>query len=920
MAAVKRCREAVGRETTIGGTAPLEFRRKIDVGDPFLAVHEISSANSESNPCPIHRTLTMRFTLLITLCSLVLSLPATAQDKDADKPAEQKPKRELQPLAKKIAEARARERKAAKLTPIRFASPIIALTTDGHQLDCPAFASGPDGQLFVAYLDHDGSADQLKLARRDGEQLVPLTAVGEPGVVHQPALAVDAKGTAWCFWGQLGANKVLELRACPVTDGKAGKPTIVAATDASESFAEAGVDSAGRVWVAWQSMRNHRPDIYTRVLDPETQAWSDEIRVSTHPEGDWEPALSFDRAGNAWIAYDSAAGNEFNLYLARVNADGTVKTFKIAHSPQYEARADLTPTADGSGFWLAAERGKVRWGLDSRGHANTTGCNARKSVLFGRFDIASGSFETIPLGHAGQAGAPVNLPAVGVDANGRPWVSYRYFGQSIWRIGMTRYDPESKAWTSRRRVELSSFGQDRRARFASGPDGRLWHAWTSDLRSNKTAQEAGIYLAAIAPGLELPNATPGGVERGETLDEPFAPSQETPERAFDERHSWSIGGQTYKLYWGDVHRHTDVSNCRTGFDGCIAEHFRYAFDMGKLDFMGTSDHTDVGKIYDPYEWWHNQKMHDAFHAPGKFNTLYVYEREQRWPWGHRNVVFGERGGPVVYIQRKRYLASQWQAGLPVEKEGGEISPYELWDVLQRSGKKVAVVSHTGATGMGTDWGRYDKMDYDVETLVEIFQGARVAYEGDGAPQPTAGQKPGQAYMINGDVKKPPPPPAPIAQFGKYGNGTYQNALRLGRRLGVFASSDHISSHVSYGGVYVKEFTRAGIIEGLLARRTLAATDKIHIDFTCNGQALGSIMETAENPRFHFKIEGTGALKRVTLVRNEGDWKVFDELDGTTFETEVRDPEPGDKENRYYLRVEQQDGNMAWSSPVWVTRL
>jgi hypothetical protein len=23
------------------------------------------------------------------------------------------------------------------------------------------------------------------------------------------------------------------------------------------------------------------------------------------------------------------------------------------------------------------------------------------------------------------------------------------------------------------------------------------------------------------------------------------------------------------------------------------------------------------------------------------------------------------------------------------------------------------------------------------------------------------------------------------------------------------------------------------------------------------------------------------------------------------------------ENRYYLRIEQTDGNMAWSSPVWV---
>ena len=36
------------------------------------------------------------------------------------------------------------------------------------------------------------------------------------------------------------------------------------------------------------------------------------------------------------------------------------------------------------------------------------------------------------------------------------------------------------------------------------------------------------------------------------------------------------------------------------------DHFRYAYDLAKIDFLGTSDHTDIGKIYHPYEWWHNQ--------------------------------------------------------------------------------------------------------------------------------------------------------------------------------------------------------------------------------------------------------------------------------------------------------------------------
>ena len=81
-------------------------------------------------------------------------------------------------------------------------------------------------------------------------------------------------------------------------------------------------------------------------------------------------------------------------------------------------------------------------------------------------------------------------------------------------------------------------------------------------------------------------------------------------------------------------------------------------------------------------------MHDALHSPGEFNTVYVYEREQRWPWGHRNIVFAQRDGPIVYIKRSFYLNSPWQKTLPVDPKGtAEISPYELWDLLKKYGKQ-----------------------------------------------------------------------------------------------------------------------------------------------------------------------------------------------------------------------------------------
>jgi hypothetical protein len=145
---------------------------------------------------------------------------------------------------------------------------------------------------------------------------------------------------------------------------------------------------------------------------------------------------------------------------------------------------------------------------------------------------------------------------------------------------------------------------------------------------------------------------------------------------------------------------------------------------------------------------------------------------------------------------------------------------------------------------------------------------------------------------------------------------YQHALELGHKLGVWADSDHISTHTSYGGVYVKDFTREGIIEGITARRTIAATDKIFVEFSCNDNLLGTEIEVTGKPVIKFSVDGTAEIKRVTLVRNEQNhqqWEPKTKSFAQTFTDEAAAP----GENRYYLRVEQADGNMAWSSPVWV---
>lgn len=859
---------------------------------------------------------------------------------------------------------------AAALAAATLPTPV-SWRTEGRQTDFPAFVLDARGTPWLVAIEWDGTQDTLVLARHVAGRIERVGVVGRPGIIHQPVLAADAAGGVVVAWSQVSDADVMELKALRFADGVAAGAEITLATTTvgGNVLASAATDREGRVWVAWQAQRGGLADVFCRHYDAATNAWSAEVQVTRDPAGDWEPCLAFDDRPGAWVIFDSSRGNEFSVYAARVGLDGVVgDTRPLIHTSRYEGRASAVGSSDGKTIWLACERGRTEWGLDSRGHENAWGLNGRRSTVFARWDPATGVVEELPVvdpwldaspppppntdrakprgNSAGAqekaeardadrakadaakaaearvraakptAPASINLPQVAVDGAGRPWLTVRYYKDYCWQIAMARYDVTAGRWSAPVTLPASTYSQDRRVATAPAPDGGLWLAWPSDRRTSKSHRTSGVELVKLDAALALPAADTRPTKPSEASPPRINP--QTPERPREDRHTWTHDGTTYRLYWGDFHRHTDISNCRTGNDGCVLEQFRYALDMGKLDMLGTSDHTDIGKIYHPYEWWLNQKMCDVFYVPGFFNSMYAYEREQPWPDGHRNVIFAVRGGPVVYVNRVNYLDSPWRAALPLPADGpNQISPQELWDVLARCGKPVTVMSHTGATGMGVDWNRFDRIDHRVENVIEIFQGARVAYEAQNAPQPTVGLRQGERYTANAPTVGTPLPPEPIRWTAARENGLYQNALARGHKLGVWANSDHISTHTSFGGVYVKDFTRAGIIEGINARRTIAATDKIFVEFTCNDRLLGTEIESTSPPRLAWRIQGTADVSQVTLVRNEQNHRQWQPLARSVAETFV-DEAAAPGENRYYLRIEQADGNMAWSSPVWVT--
>ncbi|MGB0582356.1 MAG: hypothetical protein ACPGVU_21905, partial [Limisphaerales bacterium] len=261
------------------------------------------------------------------------------------------------------------------------------------QQDFPTFAVDSENRVWTTFVEFDGEQDRLRIGTPKGDSISVVSAINRAGVIHNPTLTADQDGDLWCFWGQSCQRGLIKLYGNRFQAGKpVGHPKVIAASIGSETFADCGVDATGRVWVTWQSLRRGQADIFCRWIDPKKGDWSKEISVSRPVGGNWEPQIAFTKTDGAWIAFDSSRGGEFNLFLAHVSTTGRVQEQQLTSSPEYEARVSICTDKDQTGFWITGERGRKRWGKDSRSHLPTDGLNASKRIILGHFDTKERKF------------------------------------------------------------------------------------------------------------------------------------------------------------------------------------------------------------------------------------------------------------------------------------------------------------------------------------------------------------------------------------------------------------------------------------------------------------------------------------------------------------------------------------------------
>ena len=364
------------------------------------------------------------------------------------------------------------------------------------------------------------------------------------------------------------------------------------------------------------------------------------------------------------------------------------------------------------------------------------------------------------------------------------------------------------------------------------------------------------------------------------------------------------------IYWGDLHQHTTLGKDANRVPEWVFQRNR---DIDGFDFAAISIH-DLFEYWgippDPGELSYLHEVTEKYNDTGRFVTLHGYEWTNL-PQGHRNIYFAEGETPVLFSYDKVK------------------SPDALRTSL--AGKRyIAIPHHTAWRFMYSNspynWGR---PDWEEARLAEIYSkhGSSDYFEGP--------------FPIHHDVT-----PFFIYLMGATsnrahkGDGSYvREALAKGYKLGIIAGGDN---HWARGGksfgtgvtqdypnglqaVIATDLTRASLYDAMWQRHTYGTTGaRIIIDFKVNGSPMGSEI-TAGNghlPLIYYMVKGTAVVRDIEIwkcSKSKG-YEAFNFAGKGMMDAEGQFSDKGfDQDSFYFMKVVQADGNLAWSSPVWVQK-
>jgi len=779
-----------------------------------------------------------------------------------------------------------------------YETPMPALTPVSKGVgfnDEPTMARAADGSLYVAWISFRPSLSSGRPERvggRDGADSLQAARFEPQGTGFKPTGA----------WQVLGgkATYILGVRAVPAgrsvvilyaaekernwdifavncgPDGP-GKPVAVT-SDAGVDVKPAAAWREGTLWVAWESNRNGSRQIFAAPV--RNGNVSKPVPLSNPGASSYGPSVAALQRGEICVAWHGFRRHNYDVFLRRRATDGSWgPETRLTRAPSIDRHAVLA--ARGDELWLIYENCQTsgyRIGATNRrrlvvAKVTPQGLLAPKdyrgtSPLYGRCEAPAAAFDAT--GRLWLAFLKPRLPRSGWDA------FLTCFAGARWQ----RPSPVSAQKGMDRRPSLVLDGNRAFVAFQADDIPRSWSELDRTLKA-----KSDIFLASLELS-STPSAAPAALEPLAEPDEPFEAGKLRVERGEDApTPTINYKGQPLKLFYGDLHEHTDVSVCNRVGDQSIDESYQHMRDIVSLDFACTTDH---GYNINPYLWGYTAKLARANDDPGRFLTFLGEEWTSTFEkhtakhpygfYGHRNLIFADR-----------YFPRWWNA------RNGQ-TPAQVWEELRKMNANFIHIPHQLAdTGnVPTDW---DFADEVAQPVAEIFQ-VRGSYEYKGAPREARRSTPKPGYFL-------------------------QDAWARGIVIGVIASPDH-GGGMGKACVFAPELTREAILDALRARHCFGTTAaRIFLGVRVNGRLMGEkvAQPAGKTVEVRIRVRCPGDISRIEVCRNN---RFIYTVGGVSLPREKRrqadltfvDRKPLPGRSYYYVRVIQKDGEIAWSSPVW----
>ncbi|MSR45743.1 MAG: hypothetical protein EXS13_01525 [Planctomycetes bacterium] len=720
---------------------------------------------------------------------------------------------------------------AQQLTAAGAVEATIELTPTPASRDAPSAAWVGKRDLVVVWSEVVAGVPQLCGARLDSSGVpVALTLTSGSAPARDPEIAVASDGTAWIAWEQWVADEAhgggssdggsFDVVAAPLVGDQLGATVVVGSgkgSDLDPVLARAG----DTLWIAWVGFVERDYEVLTRPLAPlgEARAISAESQAD-----DLHPALAGAADGTLWIAWDrlidSRRGTSLPAELSggqRVEASVHVQIARLRGGVVEETRA-------GPG-----------WGV--------------------------GEVPGAPL--LGWGGG---VPRLAVDASGRPWIVHRFNLQSTARDRRSGSPLlvqwfEAGGWSQVFELEESAGLCDAGAIVAIGDGvmvaaqadrrlktGSLWNAVGLPAPQKQAAAAHGDEFAtwtgpsalvvathtAAAPsdssesseGAAPPDRAPlvwkeRPVRREVPHFHPAGAAADDPFVSGAKRHEVTRGATTWKVWYGDLHRHTSLSRCSRGIEPLPEDRYAFARDVYGDDFLAVTDH--AGHL-DPSAWARLCRQL-AFEATPTLLPLAGYECSTQ-AQGHVNVVFAEADAPLLAV-----------ASNP--KEGSL-----QWLAARLAGRQALVIPHTSADpGRRVDFADCDPR---LTRLVEVYQSLRGSFEFEGCWRQAARALAPGSFAVD--------------------------ALRALPQVGFIASSDH-GNGAAYAGVLAERLDAESVFAALSAGRVFATTLRgLVVELRIGDAVMGESIDCSDAPTIHVAARMTQPIRDVLVLKDGRPWR------------------------------------------------